>query len=226
MKVRAGFVSNSSTSSFVIAFGDIPKCDKCGKNGFEFIGHLPTILTRLGYVQRAEDEKNGKKVVRNRNTEICGCFNGEPCDLLEYIEDDIKDLNESKEFLKEKIRRLSGISVDDTSLKAAGEILSIVAMAERKPRFIEKAKDKAEYQRRFDDNPKVFFELEVNDAKNDLKEIENEIKKRQEMVGKVSAIDKSWKIMTVELDISDSFIQIVKDMEKSGHAVILEKATS
>lgn len=43
MKVRTGFVSNSSSSSYVVAIKRLPQCKSCGRSDPDFLGLLENI---------------------------------------------------------------------------------------------------------------------------------------------------------------------------------------
>ena len=83
MKVRAGFVSNSSSSSFVIAFKKGEKCPTCGRSGEDLVSLFPK--ERTGYCD--DTRLNASSYEEVMNYVRCNYYDDEKEKALNHIED-------------------------------------------------------------------------------------------------------------------------------------------
>lgn len=83
MKIRQGFVSNSSSSSFVIAFKKLQPCSHCGKKSLDIV-ETTEMMRFYGCSDINEVERVGKENIKDYINEFI--YGKEKDDVIEAFE--------------------------------------------------------------------------------------------------------------------------------------------
>lgn len=197
MKIRNGFVSNSSSSSYILATKREQKCECCGLSNSKMIELASLML--------------GKK-------EFDGCvpksFNGNVSEYVESLDDEIENLKKDILWATEKIEILQKISKNNDAITLMDQWN--VCENLRNDRY----NDESEYRSNPTENLKWNIERLGNDisgAKNKIAEIKT---KKQKLL---TAIDENRKIFIFEMDNWSRAREIVRELIENDTVEIIEE---
>lgn len=189
MKIRNGFVSNSSSSSFVLAFKNPKKCTHCGSTPLDFFDLLSSALTKEGYGYNSDIKREMAEAV-----------------------DKLKGMKQTKQYIEYSLNQFVPILNDpekrkiyNVAFKAAWDS---IYKTKRTPQNVSINDQIMEYyclSEAHDGEGKNYVNDEIETMKRSLEYINEKITNLSKYIEELKKYsDKDWKIM------------IVKDIDKMG----------
>lgn len=231
MKIRNGFVSNSSSSSFVIACKIKEKCKHCGSSPLDFFDLIHLKL--------------------NDNPKTYGYFVYDIESEIESSQFEIDDLEKDKSWIERKIKEyetLLGnkdyeriynyvfpiveeqaheIAVIRNRMYNAGAIRNGDAK-EKVPSVKERLESVRNLRQRFEWSGEKNMILEsIESMKRDMSGVEKKIREERKYVEDLKKLDpKEWKLFTATIDNMDKLRDTVDSLEKTKDIEILKRVQS
>lgn len=103
MKIRIGFVSNSSSSSYILALSKGKKCDHCNCSDIDMLELVGKLFSKKEWVGN-----------------IPSTYNGDPTVFVDLIDGEIEQLDKDIEWVTKKIEVLKDLSKNDDALTIFG----------------------------------------------------------------------------------------------------------
>jgi hypothetical protein len=112
MKIRSGFVSNSSSSSFIIAVNNVEKCSHCGRGDPDFIDFVEKMTTSTG-CDDTQVYKTGAEEIKQYFTNEYGTWyeSGKYNSTEEYVQAQYGDAFDEMEANELSGKRVAYISI-------------------------------------------------------------------------------------------------------------------
>lgn len=197
MKIRTGFVSNSSSSSYVLAVKKQQECECCGLSNSKMIELITLLL--------------GKKEFNGR---VPKSFTGNMTEYVESLDVEIEELEKDIVCGTEKIKLLEKISANNDALLLMDQWNNLSKI--RNDRYM----DESEYKQSSVDNLKWKIqnvESEVNRAKNSISEIRLKKQKLE------AATNEDRRIFIFEMDDWDDARRIIEELIENDVVEVIEK---
>jgi hypothetical protein len=212
MKTRSGFVSNSSTSSFILAFKEPQKCKCCGQTPFDFLRHME--------IMGVQKETHGYFI---HNTK----------DEIKNTKYEIEELEKDKVWLEKKIKEYKEMEDNPTTTNIANAVFKIIdAQVRQEKLYLFNCKKKVGPKK--DDVPQVKPDYRAERMLEDCDDIKRsaitEEKKRmestlKETISRIKEWEKyidcmkkysgnEWKVFSLKIDIHDQLYSTIRCLEE------------
>lgn len=221
MKARHGFVSNSSSTSFVIAVREqkIEKCPHCNCSPIDYLNFLHL---------KTKDEKGQE-------------YEYKIFDIKEHIDmlkEDIKNYKSAIEILTKTNEQFRAILDDLNAPKYINVLINLIGdrlkyTYYQRP-FAKKSKEEQDADLRvlpYDQRASFTYasiNTEIEEIQSKINALETEIKEKEEDINKYSKYaEGKWTIFKIKVDHMDADMHEVIDvMSKSQNVEIIEKKSS
>lgn len=182
MKIRYGFVSNSSTSSFILAVKQVKDvCPTCGLNPANYLSIIQQLLP---------EGLKKNPVVPHQNV-----FTGLVSDVKATYESKLDDLKKSKKALEKSISNYKEILKDEKSLVAAGELIKLKMTLKHRKNY----DDSSDYFVN-DRNPQEVVESEIEIMEAKIRKADEEIGQISKMLSIIRSLKGKWEVVNIVVD--------------------------
>jgi len=202
MKIRTGFISNSSSSSFIIA---LPKDNKC-----EHCGHSNETIIKL--VMDLFGSKSWESYVPN-------IYSGDPLDYINMIDNEIEQLDKDISWALEQISVLEKISLNKDAVSLLNQWDRITGKV--KTRWCRESDEYSEMKDRDELKDRItWLGRDVERARNN----KNKLLSKKAKIEAAVANDQT--IYVFDIDIHDSAHSLINSLIENGNVEVIEKVTS
>ena len=201
MKIRTGFVSNSSSSSFILA---IPNDKECGHCGYSNAAIVELVMDLFG-------DKSWESYVPKT-------YSGNPVDYINAIDEEVEQLDKDIAWTIKKIETLENLSTNDEALQLFSEWNDISRQS--KARWRREVDEDENYKR----VPREILRRDIGHLGASVERSRNEKNKLLAKKAKIkAAIDNNQTIYVFEIDIHDSAHSLIDALIKNGSVEVIEK---
>jgi hypothetical protein len=200
MKIRTGFVSNSSSSSFILALSDEKECEHCGYSNTKMLDLIVTLFSKgtpLG--------------------DFLSSYVSNPDDCISMINEEIAELDRDIEWILKRINVLEKLSANDDAIVLFSQWNDIQKNPDvRQKRYVEESG--------FSRSPYEHLKLHIEWLGDDIKRAKNKKAKLGKKRAKIEAVANSGRmIYSFKIDYQDQLHSVIKDIIESGYVEVIEE---
>jgi hypothetical protein len=200
MKTRNGFVSNSSSSSFIIAYKNVPICSCCNQSPVNFIDIV--------------------SINKDIKVEVAS-------DMIDGYKRELKILEESRDWIREQLKLYDDF-VNNTDQKfhdTVGLFVRLIRINECNNRAKIKgdACQQINYESETYESNKGIVRNSIDRMKSDLEILENQIANKKNMIEKIGKYRSSeWVIVSAKFSNMDKLSDKFRDLINKGVVECIE----
>jgi len=202
MKTRSGFVSNSSSTSFILTIENEKECSSCGHSNAELILMAMELFTS-----------------KNWNGCVPSSFSGDPQNYIDSLNDEILELDKDIKQTKEKVASLEKILLNEDAIYLMAQHNRI----EKDSKTIRYRRQEEEYYK----DPKQQIENEIEWAKSNVKSY---VARKKELEAKrykiCNAVKGGQTLLVFETDNSYMTEDLIDRLAKSGAINLIERKST
>jgi len=217
MKIRNSFVSNSSSTSFILAVKKGKKCECCGCSSTDYVRIMNSIYADFGYPSE-------KRMPVHHDIKC-----GSPKYIILNFKESITQLENLKETVAKSIEEFKKISSDEETMRAIGNFITISRLASKKkpdnsyePLYCQ-VLDIIGFYDIHEQNRT--FESKIKSLERIQERIKEKIQRLQAILDKVKMLEEDeWEIFVTEMGNQQYPLKVlVEKLVEEGVAKIIEE---
>ncbi|MHA2280061.1 MAG: hypothetical protein ACXAC5_04190 [Promethearchaeota archaeon] len=198
MKIRHGFVSNSSSASFILALSDEKECEHCGHSNRKMLDLIISMFSK------------GTPI-----GDFLSSFMGDPNHHISTIKEEISDLNKDIAWTLKKIEKLKALSKNSDAVLLFEEWNDIDHGT------------RSRWQREMEDHRQSVDDkliTRIRQLGESVEKAKNNIVKLEKKKAKLEEVADSGRVVySFEIDYHDRLYSVVKDIVNSGYVDVIEQ---
>lgn len=201
MKIRNGFISNSSSSSYILALPNVKKCEHCESSNDILLELIVDVFSKKSF-----------------NGYIPSSYSGDPKQYIETINDEIETIEKDIEWANKRVVDLKNLSKND-------DAVSLFAVLSQNK--IQNGGTSIRWERECDngyDDPRNTLRHEIESLGCKIVELNNNLNKLINERNKIEeAVENDETIYMFEIDYMDPARNIVEKLIEADSVKVIEK---